>query len=360
MEPAEFVIVGGGWRAAFFLLAARELPERFAVRGICARNPANRQSLTAKWGVPAYATVDELLAASNPLFAVVSLPPTVAVEVLEELTTRRIPALTETPAAADIDGLERVNQLTSRGGRIQVAEQYIFQPIHSARIAIAQSGLLGTISQAQVSFTHGYHGISLIRHYLGLGFEPVKITAHRFESPVIKGPDRAGPPVEEKVIPITQTLAWLDFGDRLGVYDFATNQHRSYVRSDRILARGERGEINQMRVRHVVDFRTPMEFDLQRLDAGTNANLEGYYHKAIVGAGRTWYQNPFPGVRLADDEIAVATALARMADFARGGPDFYSLAAASHDQYLSLMMDKAVAEGATVEVHAQPWAKNAT
>jgi predicted dehydrogenase len=357
MEPAEFVIVGGGWRAAFFLLAARELPKQFAVRGICTRDPAKRQRLTATWGIPAYATLAEMLSSTRPLFAVVSLPCAVATGVLEELTRHGVPTLTETPPAADVEGLTTVNALTARGGRIQVAEQYLFQPFHAARIAVAQSGLLGTISQAQVSFTHSYHGISLMRHFLGVGFDSVKITARRFESPVIKGPDRAGAPLEEKFVPIKQTIAWFDFGDRLGVFDFATDQHRSYVRSDRILLRGERGEINQTRVRHVMDFRTPMEFELQRLDAGENGNLEGFHHKGIVGGDRWWYENPFGSARLADDEIAVATCLARMAEYARGGKDFYSLAEASHDQYLSLMMEQAIAAGESVQAHARAWAR---
>jgi predicted dehydrogenase len=353
MEPAEFVIVGGGWRAGFFLRAARELPERFAMRGICARDPAKRERIAAEWSVPTYSDLNEMLSSTRPLFAVISLPCNVAMGVLEELTQRNIPSLCETPPAGDVDGLTRVNELTARGGRIQIAEQYIFQPFHSARIAVARSGLLGTLSQAQVSFTQGYHGISLMRHFLGIEFDSVKITARRFESPVLKGPDRAGPPVAEKIIPVKQTLAWFDFGNRLGVFDFATDQHRSYVRSDRILLRGERGEINQTRVRHVMDFRTPMEFDLQRLDAGQNANMEGFYHKGIVGGGRWWYENPFPGPRLTDDELAVATCLAKMAEYARGGRSFYSLAEASHDQYLSLMMEQAIVRNETIEAHAQ-------
>jgi hypothetical protein len=361
MDLADFVIIGGGWRSGFFLRAARALPDRFRVGGMLVRDPAKGAVIEAEWGVKTFQTLDGLLAGGAPLFAVVALPRAHTPGMLEELTRRGLPVLTETPPAADVQSLERVNRLSKQGGRIQVAEQYIFQPMHAARLAMAHSGLLGNVSQAQVSFMQGYHGISLIRHYLKVGFEPVTITAMKFESPIFKGPDRAGPPTAEQIIPCAQTIAWLDFGNiaggsRLGIFDFAHDQHRSYVRSDRVLVRGERGEINQNIVRHLADFRTPLQFELLRQDAGIDGNLEGFHHKGITGNGRWWYRNPFDGARLADDEIAVATCLAKMADYARGGVSFYSLAEASHDLHLSLMMEQAAVLGKTIEVAPQAWA----
>ena len=355
-EGAEFVIVGGGWRAEFFLRVARELPERFRVSGMLVRDPAKGAKLEAAWGVPTYRTLDDLLRPARPLFAVVSVPWPVTPPLLSELSARDIACLAETPPAPDVPRLAEVNALTQQGARIQVAEQYIFQPVHAARLAVAASGLLGPISQAQVSAAHGYHGISLLRHFLGIGHAPVKITARSFASPIVQGPGRAGLPDQEKIVASTQTLAWFDFGDRLGVFDFSGDQYFSYIRSHRVLVRGQRGEINQTHVRHLLDFRTPMEFELQRVDAGHNGNLEGYFHKGIVGGGRWWYENPFPGARLTDDELAVAASLAHMAAYARGGPDFYSLAEASYDHYLNLMLDQALASGQTVEVSVPPWA----
>jgi predicted dehydrogenase len=356
MDPVEFVIIGGGWRTEYFLRLARGLPDRFVVRGVYVRDPVKGAKLTADWGVPNYQNLDELFAATQPLFAVISVR-TVAPQMLAEMARRNIPSLCETPPAHDLEGLDQVNALTSKGARIQIAEQYIFQPLHSARLAVGRSGLLGTLSQTQVSYTQGYHCISLMRHYLGLKYESVKITARRFHALVLKGPDRAGPPTAEKIISVPQTLAWFEFENKLGVFDFEADQHRSYVRSDRLLLRGDRGEINQNRVRHVIDFRTPMEFDLERLDAGQNWNMEGFWHKGIVGGGRWWYQNPFPEARLTDDELAVATCLSKMTEYARGGNDFYSLSEASHDQYLSLMLEQAIEQGTTIEAHAQKWAK---
>jgi predicted dehydrogenase len=358
MEVAEFMVIGAaGWRAEFFLRVAQNLPARFRCIGGVVRDRTKAERFTATWGLPAYGTIDELLAAAGkPLFAVVSVNRNSAPIVMAELTERRIPCLCETPPAGDLAGLEQVNSLTVKGGRIQVAEQYIFQPMHVARLAVCASGMLGTVSQAQISFSHGYHNISLIRHYLGIGYEPVKISARRFTFPVVQGFDRVGPPKEEKIVQQPQTFALFDFGNKLGVFDFETNQHRSYVRSLRVLVRGDRGEINDTRVRHLNDFRTPMSFELERSDAGHDSNLEGYYHHGITGGGRWWYTNPFGDARLYDDELAVATCTEKMATYARGGPDFYPLAEGSHDQYLALMLEQAVTSGQTVEVVPQKWA----
>lgn len=87
-----------------------------------------------------------------------------------------------------------------------MAEQYAFQPFHAARLALARSGRLGAVSQAQVSVTQEYHGMSLIRKLLGIQFENAVITTHRFVSPIVAGPTRQGPPQEEKIIAATQTI----------------------------------------------------------------------------------------------------------------------------------------------------------
>ncbi len=100
-----------------------------------------------------------------------------------------------------------------------------------------------------------------------------------------------------------------------------------------------------------------MEFELEKLFTGRSGNQDGYPHNGVIGGGRLWYENPFANASLGDDDIAVGTCLLKMADYARGGQDFYPLAEASHDLYLSLKMDEAADSGRTVEVAPQPWAK---
>ncbi|MGH3146453.1 MAG: Gfo/Idh/MocA family protein [Rubrobacter sp.] len=353
--PVRFGIVGGGWRAGFFLRVAHALPERFAVAGMMVRDAAKGRRLEEKWGVETHRTLDELLQ-KRMRFVVLSVPWSVAPILIQELAGGGVPVLTETPPAPDLEGLIHLHDLTRRGSRVQVAEQYPFQPLHAARLALASSGRLGTATQAQVSAAHGYHGAALIRGFLGVGFENATVTARRFVSPVVKGPDHQGPPASEVVLSPTQTIAHLDFGDRLGVHDFDPEQYFSWVRSTRLLVRGERGEINGTTVRYLEDFRMPVTLDLLRQDAGHGGNLEGFYHKGIP-AGSEWvYRNPFAPAALSDDEIAVATCLEKMALYADGGPGFYGLPGASQDQYLALTLESSAASGETMTTSTQPWA----
>lgn len=317
---------------------------------------AKADLLEQKLHVTTYRTLDDMLRNTNPLFVLVSVSKSASLAQLNALADREVPVLAETPPAADLEGLNQLYLRTLKEARIQVAEQYALQPAHAARLVLVQSGKLGRVSQAQVSVSQDYHAMSLIRKLLGLQFENAVIMARRFISPIVAGPTRQGPPTEEKIIEIPQTIAYLDFGDKLAVYDFATDQHRSWIRSNRVLVRGDRGELNNNRLKYLKDFSTPVTLDLLRQDTGQEGNMEGYYHRGIL-AGEEWvYRNPFAPASLSDEEIAVATCLAKMAEYAQGGPSFYSLAEAAQDHYLGLMVAQAVAQGTPVRTTFQTWA----
>ena len=356
--PVPFALVGGGWRAEFFLRVARALPDRFRVARIVARDPAKGRALEERWGVPTVRAPAELDPGSVR-FAVVSVPAAAAPEVAEDACGRGLPVLLETPPAPDEGGLLRLWRLAEAGAVIEVAEQYPLQPLHAARIALARSGRIGRPSFAHVSEAHGYHGMALIRRLLGLGCEEAIVTARRFEAPVVAGPDRAGPPAEERVKPSGQVIAHLDFGDRLGVHDFSGEQYFSWIRSRSTLLRGERGEIRGHRLSFLADHRTPVHLDLARHDAGEEGNLEGLWHRGYLAGGEWAYLNPFPGAALSDDEIAVASSLAGMARRLETGEPCYPLAEAAQDQWLALCAERALRECGPVRATAQPWAEAA-
>jgi predicted dehydrogenase len=357
-RPVRFGLIGAGWRADFFFRIAQALPERFEVAGVYARNPDRRAELREKWGFLTPDSMEALADVPDVDFVIVSVSWAASPVVHKFLHQRGIFALGETPPAPDLPSLIDLYENTNGGERIQIAEQYAFQPMHAARLAIAHSGRLGEVTQAQVSIAHGYHGISLMRKFLGLTFEDVTIhSAREFKSPLQEGPGFRGNPTRDRVNESTQQLAQFDFDGKLGVFDFTGDQYFSWVRSPRLLVRGELGEINNKEVRYLIDYHTPVELELRRSSAGEEGNLEGYYLKGILAGSEWLYRNPFTPGRLTDDEIAIATCFEKMAAFAHGSQAFYPLAEASQDHYLNLLLGQAIQTGQAVKSEKQVWAK---
>ncbi len=356
MKGFEFAVVGAGWRTDFFLRVAAALPE-MRVCGVVARSEASRQEVTSDWGVPCFASIQELMQGARPSFVIASVSAEAMPQVCIELAEHGIPVLAETPPATDLDGLLRLYEtLKQVGARVQVAEQYWAQPLHAARQAIVDSGVLGPVNQVNLSVCHGYHAMSLIRRLLGVGFDDATIRGQRFTSRVVAGPDRSGPPTEEQVVAVETDYASLDFGNRIGIYEFCLPQYRSWIRGQRVCIRGERGEIVDDRVTRLKDEVTPIASRLVRHEAGRNGNLEGFHLKAIQYQDDWVYRNPVSPARLSDEEIAVATCLRAMQGFVESGRSFYSLEEASQDQYLALTCTRAIESGNAVRTEKQLWA----
>jgi len=105
----------------------------------------------------------------------------------------------------------------------------------------------------------------------------------------------------------------------------------------------------------ISDYKTPIHIDLKRINKGEKENQEGYFLYGIL-AGENWvYKNPFVQARLYDDEIGIAECLIKMADYVKGGPEFYGLPDASQDHYLGILMEESIRSGGTVRAVKQPW-----
>jgi len=353
-----FAIVGSGWRSEFFLRIARELPDRFSVCGLVTRSQEKGLLFEKTWGIKTFRNIEDLLKFTTPSFVVVSVPGTIAPTITKELASRGISILAETPPAPDLPGLIELNKLTKLGAKIQIAEQYHLQPMHAARIAIVNSGILGEISHVQVSFSQEYHAMSIARKLLGIKFENAEINAFKFISPFVTGAGRNGLSKEETILDSVHQIALIDFGKKSTLYDFAKDQHRSFARSNRVLVRGVRGEINNKEVRYLKDFRTPIEYELKEKNTGLDGNMEDYYIKGIIGGEQWVYVNPFIPGKLSEDEIAIATCLEKMEAYVKGGPSFYSLAEASQDHYLGMMINKSILTKEKIITETQPWCEN--
>jgi len=279
----------------------------------------------------------------------------VAPEITAQLAAAGIPVLTETPPAPDLPGLVALYEKLG-SAPVQVAEQYQYQPHHAARLSVARSGLLGEVQRARISVAHGYHGISLIRLALGVGFEPVAVTAHTAVERMVSGRGRDGwAPTLVRVDAVT-TTAHLDFGRATAEFDFNGEQYFSPIRSRQLIIAGSHGEIVNDEVAWLAGPGEPRRERLCREETGIDGDLEGSHLRRILLRDTVHFENRFVPARLNDDELAVAEVMHRMAVYVQTGEPFYSLADASHDHYLGMLVDEAAESGQTLHSGDMPWA----
>jgi len=356
--PITLLLIGGGWRAAYFLRIARELPDHFRIPAAVARDPGKGAALEQQWGILTYRTQEEMLDHHQGDY-VVMVRRGDTMDAIFDLAERQIPILLETPPAGTPEALDRLNALPLEKARIQVAEQYHRLPLIAAQIAVAASGRIGRVNQVQLSVAHGYHGVSMIRRMMGWKAEPLTIDARQFSTRVARGPGRDGLPSESILDEVAQTFAFLDDGERFALYDFEPrSQYAGWLRAPRVLIRGEKGEIDWNCVRFLRDHRWPIELPFVRQDTGQNVSImENMGLRGISLGEELVYQPPFPSARLNDDEQAVADCMQRMGTFVRQGTPFYSLAEASHDTYLAAMIEQSLNSGTPNRTELKAWSE---
>jgi len=355
-DPATIGIVGNGWRAQFFQRSAAARPDALRVVGVVAHSAHTAEAVERDWHQPTFGSIAELVRAERPNFIIVSVPRDVAPGLIEESVELGVPVLTETPPAGDLAGLGALWERVGASGLVQVAEQYLMMPPHAARLELLSRGVIGEPTSAHVSSTHDYHGISMIRGFLGVGFEPANVNAYSFTAPLADPLHRDGWTDDVAPKPAVNLIATIDFGVAMGLYDFTENQWHNQLRSRRVLVRGTTGELSNDAVVRLAPDHTYLHSSIARRQIGYDLDLDGYDTDHLSFEGAILWRNPFSGSRFSDEEIAVATLLTRMGEFARGeAPGPYPLADGAQDHTIALAMHESVRTGATVHVPRQPW-----
>ena len=274
------------------------------------------------------------------------------------LVERGTRVLTETPPAPDADGLRQLWAAVGGAGPGPGRRAVPAAPgTRGAACAVVARGAIGTPTSVQVSSTHGYHAVSMMRGFLGAGDSrrrsPVTVSARRSPrrwstrcagtaGPTTTSRSRRRPPWR----PSTSATAGP------GLYDFTDNQWHNQLRFRRILIRGSARRDLGRQGGPAGRAATPScRVDLARYQLGHDLNLDGHDTEHISFDGRVVYRNPFLGQRLMDEEIAIASMMAATAAWARDeGPAPYPLADGCQDHLISLAIDESAASG-------QPWSR---
>jgi predicted dehydrogenase len=298
-----------------------------------------------------------MLAAERPEFVIPSVPWPVTPEVTKELVGFGVPVLAETPPAADLEGLRDLWAAAGSSGLVQVAEQYLHMPAHAARLRLIRSGVIGEVTSVQVSSTHLYHAVSMIRHMLGAGFAPATVHAQSFSAPLADPLSKDGWSGDASPKSTETTIATLAFaGGGMGLYDFTDNQWWNPLRTRRIVIRGSLGELVDDRVVRLADPKTAVESHLIRRQTGIDLNLEGFDLDHISFDGQVVWRNDYQGARFSEDDLGVVSLLSQMTAWCRGeAPEPYPLSEGCQDHLISLAINASLDTNTPITTTQEPW-----
>ena len=351
-------IIGAGWRAEFYIRIAQLMPERFEIIGVVARKEEVRSGLAQEFGVQTFSSIAELLSYKKPDYAVSSVSWDSNPGVVEELVLAGVFVLCETPPAPTVEALKKLWSAVGSSGMVQVAEQYLNLPGHASRLAITQSGTIGEVTSVELSSTHGYHAVAILRGFLQSGFEPTTITTRQFEAPLIDPLARDGWNKDLTAKRATTTISLIDFGSgKSGIYNFVDNQWHNQLRHRRIVVRGSKGEIVDDAVIRLTDGPAITTSRIERYQLGYDLNLDGFDTEHLSFDGKVVFKNPFTGFRFMDEEIAIAQLMIQMADWIgdKAKPP-YPLSQGCQDQLVSLAIEESIATNRNITTQKQTWA----
>lgn len=354
----KIAIVGAGWRSEFYLRIAQMLPDKFEIVGIVVRNSEPYLDLENRYRVPIYLSTSELLLHQKPEFAVSAVSWDSNPEILHDLVAAGVYVLSETPPASDLESLRRLWQDVGSSEMVQVAEQYLYLPGHAARLSVIKRGEIGTPTSVEVSSTHGYHAVSMMRGFLNSGFGPTSVSALRFNAPLVDPLARDGWNMNLEAKEAGTTISLINFGQgKSGIYNFVDNQWHNQLRHRRIVVRGSNGELVDDKVIRLVDGPAITSSEFVRYQLGQDLNLDGHDTEHISFDGKVVYKNSFIGLRLMDEEIAIAQMMVTMSDWIHGKSQApYPLREAAQDQMVSLTIDESLKTGRTVRTVVEAWA----
>ena len=350
MNRIRYAVAGTGWRAMFYVRAAQKLPELFELTGVLCRTQEKAEAFEAAHGIPAFSSLEALLE-TKPSFVVSCVNKAGMADMVMRLLEAGVPALSETPLAIEMDKLRTLRAVQERTGTpLEMAEQYFLYPSHAARLAVLRTGLLGDITSCALSMMHDYHGIGMLRAYLGEESGPVALRARKVHAPITIAGGRSGYAVGSEMGDEYRIFAQLDFGTgRLGLYDFSGTQYHSAIRSSHLRILGTRGELFDDEVRFLrEDGRPAFARFVTHRDTITGTIC------AIDFDGRRVYENPFRcDVAMDEDEIAVCCVLRRFAAALADGGKHYPYA--FRDSYMAMEMNRLAEEDGQAVLDVLSW-----
>jgi len=226
-------ILGTGQRCTdVYVPIIRVLPD-VTLAGVCGRDQDKASQLAARLGTRAYPTSDDLLGDDSVDLVISCVSWTENASTYQNLATSNKPALIETPMGHDYpSAMAAVRELGRRAAPTVVAEQYHLRPLEVLKRNLIAAGRFGDVFSAFVDGVgHDYHGISLLRSYIGYEDRVARVAAMRAEAPLFDHPSHRNVFFGREVV--QHALLAFESGKH-GTYHWSWLSYESPIRPKRI------------------------------------------------------------------------------------------------------------------------------
>jgi len=337
MHPIRVAILGTAKRSmGLYGPILKALPEEVMLVSIWGRSVESAKKLGDQLGVPWYTDIDKLIKETDPQLGIVCVAYQANGKVGKMAVDHGLHVLLETPIAHKLSEADTIIQTARQGGiKIEVAEQFHRRPLEQLKLKLIESGLFGRVYTAFNDFAgHGYHGVSVLRSYLGFDAKPVQVIAVSQHNKLISHWSR----LEEKFGPREeiQEHGIITFEDgRLGIFhwtDVGYDSALRWWRSSRFYAEKGMGisvgvgiDLHEQLTLLSPDGQSPhfitIERVYERVDGGALEALVA--HTGDPDYPTIRWENPFRSairgrtIQWHDDEIGVASCLMSLVNAVR-------------------------------------------
>jgi predicted dehydrogenase len=367
MQPTRVAIIGTADRSSYLYgPLVKALPAEVELVSVWGRSADSARRLADSLDVPWYTDIERLIRETEPVIGIVCVAYDGNGQVGLMAVEHGLHVLLETPIAHKLSEADDIIAAAAqRGLKIEVAEQYHRRPMEQIKLKLIQTGLFGRVYSSFNDFAgHGYHGISIIRSYLGFDAKPAQVTGAvgKYDLPPhwARLTDGRGPRTE------TQEHGIIEFaGGQLGLFhwtDVGYDSALRWWRSSRFLAEKGMGiavgvglDTRQWLALLAPGGEAPRFVTVERRweqdDGGALQAMVA--HTGLDDQPIVRWENPFcpavpgHGMHWNDDEIGVASCLMSLVDAVRNDTEpLYGPLQARLDQELILAIRQSALEGA--------------
>jgi predicted dehydrogenase len=162
-------LIGVGHRSRHIYAPVISAMPNLELGGVWSRTDNTARRFAVDFDCPSYPSLDSMLQPEEFQLLIVCVDWRSNAEIYRRISKCDVPVLLETPLATDFaEAVDVARALSNRVVPTEIAEQYPCRPIEVIKRSLIATGFFGDIFYAfNDGVGHEYHGVSLIRSYLG-------------------------------------------------------------------------------------------------------------------------------------------------------------------------------------------------